>query len=226
MKPRYRYLNEVQRVGLRGWWRALQPRSPESPSLPFEWSDLGRGDRAKLKRCSTVDELGQESAANRLAAHLAKDIEKLDVQRNRWVTEHYDSLLLLAGVLAHVEKDLHDKASHGGRSLAWIIGNANIAPGQDKASMSELRFKRLLRARDNEDFYRQLIRALQLAKGKADVAVLADDVLAWSIEKDKAAHAPSDSLKFRWARDYYLTAKQQTFADSTNSTATNGERAS
>ena len=73
------------------------------------------------------------------------------------------------------------------------------------------RFKRLLRATDGEDFLRQARRAIQLSKGKADVAVLADDLLAWSIEQDQreSARKPTESLKFRWARDYYLTAKEQ-----------------
>lgn len=210
MNPRYRYLNEEQRVGLRGWWRALQPRSPESPSLPFEWSDLGRGDRAKLRRCSTIEELELESAANRLAAYLEEDMTRLGDWRSRRIVEHYYALFLLAGALVQVKEDPHD-----GRSLAWRVGNANIAPGQ-RASMSELRFKRLLRSRSNNDFYRQIIRAVQLAGGSADVAVLADDVLAWSLEQDRTARVPCDSLKFRWARDYYLTAKQQASAESTN----------
>jgi CRISPR system Cascade subunit CasB len=84
--------------------------------------------------------------------------------------------------------------------------------------MSELRFKRLLRASDAEDFFRQARRAVQLAGGVADVAVLADDLLAWSIERDQREQAwkPSESLKFRWARDYYLTAKEQFSSESAN----------
>jgi CRISPR system Cascade subunit CasB len=62
-----------------------------------------------------------------------------------------------------------------------------------------------------------------LAGGVADVAVLADDLLAWCMEQDqqKREGKPSESLRFRWARDYYLTAKEQSSSESANTESNN-----
>jgi CRISPR system Cascade subunit CasB len=208
MTPHDRYLAEVH-PWLRQWWQALQPQTAaEQEKVPHTLGDLGRGDRAKLQRCTTVDELAQESAANLLAAHLAEGFAHRENWKSRWVEEHYEALFLVAGILSHVKKNPPNQDPLVGRSLAWVVGNANIPHGRDRASMSELRFKRLLKSRNDNDFYRQLIHTLRLAGGVADVSVLADDVLAWSMERDRPDLTPSNSLKFRWARDYYVTAKE------------------
>ncbi|MCY1462341.1 hypothetical protein D9M71_801050 [compost metagenome] len=53
---------------------------------------------------------------------------------------------------------------------------------------------------------------MQLADGKADVAQLADDLLAWLIEGERPVARASDGVKFRWAYDYYLTNWEQAAA--------------
>jgi CRISPR type I-E-associated protein CasB/Cse2 len=74
--------------------------------------------------------------------------------------------------------------------------------------MSELRFKRLLKARSLDEFFTAARRAVALAKGTADVAVLADDILAWAYEhRMQGEQRPSQSLCFRWAQDYYQPQK-------------------
>src|SRR5690606_9980238 len=57
MRPRKPKLNEAQRNWVRDWWRALQPREAGSEALPARLTGIGRGDRARLRRCATADEL-------------------------------------------------------------------------------------------------------------------------------------------------------------------------
>ena len=70
-------------------------------------------------------------------------------------------------------------------------------------------------------FFRQIRRAVQLAGGIADVAVLADEVVAWSIEGQREGSnveqrqsGPRELLKFRLARDYYLAPKERSSSPS------------
>ncbi|MGV8844686.1 MAG: type I-E CRISPR-associated protein Cse2/CasB [Pseudomonas sp.] len=196
MKAQRRYLDDAQHSWLRQWWRALQPREEGAVNLPGELLAMGRADRARLKRCSGLDDLLLESATHRLAGRLLT--LEANKQWPRFSSVDYTPLALLAGALAQVTDD-----QANGASLAAQLGGAK--PGET-APMSELRFRRLQQVRGIDDFYRQLVRALQLAKRKVDLAALAEDVLAWSLEQGHTSVAPSDGLKFRWARDYYLSA--------------------
>jgi CRISPR system Cascade subunit CasB len=205
MSSTYQYLDESQCSWLREWCRAMQSQDAENTPVRPALRHLGRGDRAKLKRCTSIEELETESAANLLVSYLSQDAWEKRPRLKPWLREHdYGALFLIAGVLTHVKKD-----AGNGKSLAWRVGNANTSKGAP-VPMSELRFKRLLRTRDIEDFYRQARRAVQLANGDVDAAVLADDLLAWCYEESLKTREsrPSNSLKFRWARDYYLTAKE------------------
>ncbi|MBB3101734.1 type I-E CRISPR-associated protein Cse2/CasB [Azomonas macrocytogenes] len=202
MKPGSKYLNEAQRKWVQQWWRALQPREPEEAPLPPELACLKRGDRAELRRCSNTDELLGKSATFLLADRLiALDGEK------GWLKDTprtYEYLALIAGVLAGIKEDRRD-----GLSLSHHLGSL---PGRERPVMSELRFKRLQRSKDSADLYRQWQRAVQLAGGKADVAQLAADLFAWLHELGQSPLHASDSVKFRWAYDYYLSARERVAA--------------
>jgi CRISPR system Cascade subunit CasB len=216
MRSRFRYLDQGQCSWIRDWRRAMQPATTEDKDVPFDLRALGRADRAKCKRCTSLEELGLELAPNLLAAHFAAPAQGQETRFQTWLRTHCEALFLLAGVLVHVTEDIPD-----GQSLALRTGNAKVTPDKP-LMMSELRFKRLLHATETEDFFRQTRRAVQLSKGKADVAVLADDLLAWSYERDQheSASKPRESLRFRWARDYYLTTKEQS-SSSSNTTPDN-----
>lgn len=75
-------------------------------------------------------------------------------------------------------------------------------------TLSELRFQRLMRADQPDDFLQQLRRAIAIDGGRIDVAVLAADLFAWSMER-RFASRRSGGMKFRWARDYYLKRPDQ-----------------
>ncbi|MNJ57015.1 hypothetical protein D3C77_525870 [compost metagenome] len=54
---------------------------------------------------------------------------------------------------------------------------------------------------------------MQLADGRGDVAQLADDLLTWLLELDQSTSRGSDGVKFRWAYDYYLSARDRAAAE-------------
>lgn len=198
MKPRKSSLNEAQRRWVCDWWRALQPREPGSEPPPGELTGLGRGDRARLRRCTDSDELLLEPASHLLVRRLiALGLADVPVS--------YERLARVAGVLARVKVDARD-----GLSLARHLGNAS---GAERAPMSELRFKRLQRTRNLDDLYLQWLRAVQLADGRADVAQLADDLLTWQQELEQSDTRASDGVRFRWAYDYYLNARDRAAAE-------------
>lgn len=200
MSKRRSVLDETQRAWVRDWWRALQPRDVKSPPLPAELRGLDRGERAGLRRAVDGDALLMESSTYLLARKLIA----LDAAREwRYFRNEDDACLaiaLAAGVLAHVRDDVVD-----GLCLARRLGHAS----GERPLMSELRFKRLLKSDDEDDLLRQWRRAVALAERKADVAQLADDLLAWQIEQVTPPSNASQSLRFRWAYDYYLTKREQ-----------------
>ena len=187
------YLSGEQAAWVRAWWNALQPVQ-EGEKPPFrDLAGMGRQAKAQLRRCS-INELALEAATHKLAGRLLEQ----EAQKDRPIfRDDYVLVGLVAGALSHVRED-----TRSGQSLASLLG------GQE-AIMSELRFKRLLRVDASADFYRQLIRAIQLAKCKTDVVVLADDIIAWHVEQRTTYLNPNQRLKNRWARDYYLTPRER-----------------
>ena len=146
------------------------------------WSDLvseesgGRATRgarkavvARLRRADAPIEVMQEPEALRL------------IRRLPWAP---DRIAILAGVLAFVREPDDQR-------IARAIGRESLE--DDKALMSEARFRRLLQTPGNElmDPLRRLIR---LTKGKANVRDLSSSVLYWDW---------GDRVKKRWIFDYY-----------------------
>ncbi len=201
MRARKPHLDEAQRQLVREWWSALQPDDAANERRARSAFGFDRGDRAALRRAVSVDDLLLTRASHVLAQRLVSLDERKTHRRLGDDVSSYQRLALAAGVLSHVKDDSKD-----GRSLAWALGEA---AGNERALMSELRFKRLLNAVAPDDVYRQVLRAVALAKAKADVAQLADDILAWLAEAARPDSRPADSVRLHWAHDYYLSAKEQ-----------------
>jgi CRISPR system Cascade subunit CasB len=68
--------------------------------------------------------------------------------------------------------------------------------GDDRLAVSELRFLRLLDARDIEALYDSLRRVLPLMDGRVDVLALTNDLLQWG-----------EQVKKRWAYAYEWPAR-------------------
>lgn len=207
MKPKQFRLNDAQQRWVRDWWRALQPRNAGDVPLPGELWALGRGERAQLRRCAGVEALLAQAAPLLLAERLIA----LNGSKGALPDEahSYERVAWLAGVLAVVREDAND-----GASLALHLGHG---AGNERPRMSELRFKALQRSPSVPDLFRHWCRAVRLVGGRVDVVRLADDLLCWQIELGRSAARASDGVKFHWACDYYLSARDRTITDTTES---------
>lgn len=146
------------------------------------WNRLqqDRGGRADLARCGTVSE-----AAFCASFHLLRRM-----RGNPQAEIELRKLGLIAAVLSHVDSD-----DPGSCSLAKQMAT----PQGDKAAVSDVRFRQLLRT-DADELDEQLIalvRVLRQLGGKVSVDQLATDLWWWN-----------DKTKRRWALDYYEHAPQ------------------
>ncbi|MYN14331.1 type I-E CRISPR-associated protein Cse2/CasB [Pusillimonas sp. TS35] len=201
-------MNDFQVNLVRQWWKALQPPGSAEDTQETEndgagrtrFSTFGRAARARLRRAPTATELLLEPAVLQLADRL------IATGNGAWPLRDeplgYEYVAWMAGVLAAVKSDASD-----GKSLAWRLGHAS-ARASEPPAMSELRFRRLQRLDAMPNLLASWRRAVLLAGATADVGVLGADLLDWMAENERHV-APSQSVKFRWAHDYYLTAKAQ-----------------
>ncbi|MDD9985158.1 MAG: type I-E CRISPR-associated protein Cse2/CasB [Spirochaetaceae bacterium] len=128
-----------------------------------------RGALARLRRAVTPLEVMQEPEALRLIARLPRNPERVAT---------------LAGILAYVRET-------EGRTVARSIGRASL--DDEKAILSEVRFRRLLQARNDElELLEAMRRIVRLTSGKVNVYDLSYAVLHWG-----------DRVRKRWIFDYY-----------------------
>ena len=200
---------QVARVA-RTWWQALQPRAAGSPPIKSVFALLGRADRARIERAASIYELENERAPQLLAEALQSADAPGGCDLSAWVRNHYEVILLLAGVLAQVRED--DSKTE---SLVRAVGRAGNA---DKPPLNEIRFRRLIAAKGYEEFLLAARRVVVLRKRKAHVLTLAKDLLDWSQELGEITARPALSVRFRWAQDYYLAAKPQAVVEANSTT--------
>lgn len=162
---------EDQRARLKEWWLWLH-------------SDHARGERAKLRRCQTPQEVLTQ-----------KGFLKLGKMLPDWQKYHLFGLATVAGILSHVKTE---------RPLRFPEQLGKAKEGTDKPVFSELRFQKLLAASDAEEFYKSLHRAVKQAGEKANPVLLADGILHWYLEQStpEKFHGQK-SWKYSWANDYY-----------------------
>ena len=145
------------------------------------WSELAhhKGDRAQLRRCQTVLDVALTPAFHTVLKRLGSKLNEKD----------RDRAALVVGVLAHVEQDL---SVHSFGKAMWGVGN-------DEPTVSDLRFRRLLRLDEPNELLRELKRAVRQVDGSAPINSLANDLMRWG-----------DKAKKDWAFAYYENAKLQT----------------
>lgn len=155
---------------------------PEARKILIDWwtgLDHARGDRAALRRCRSVQEVAFVPAFHRLRQNLSR-IAPLDAEK----------LAMVAGILSHVKKN--------DPSLRFAQQMATPGEGGDRARVSGLRFRRLLKIEEHEDLYGMVIRAIRLLDGSLNIASLADGVYWWN-----------GKTKNNWAFDYYDKAPSE-----------------
>ena len=204
----------------RQWWLALQPREVDTQRAemgPFA-DQLGRAERAKLRRGRSIDELLGGKPTVLLDRYLLDGYRKLigirsdaDEKTSQRLSE---GIALAAGVLAHVTTDIGRGAA--GPSLASLLGQ-KIG---DRRRMSELRFRNLQEIRALDELLLLATRAVALAGGTADVGRLGKDLILWADELERPPVRPAASIRYQWARDYYLATAKDIATDDAPPAAT------
>ena len=157
-------------------------RSEEVHQAVFKWwtgLDKDRGARAQLRRCKNLEEVAFIPAFH----HLRMDLEKLG-------SVSVERVAAMSGALAHV------KENSPGRKFAQQLAGAG--QGGDKAPMSGLRFRRLIQNKSHEDLFRDIIRAIHLVGGRANIKDLAGIIYWWN-----------DNTRKNMAYTYYETAPKE-----------------
>lgn len=156
------------------WWTALE---------------ADKGERAELKRAEHPLRVVFSPAYHDL-------LYRLQAAGYRVGPHDRERLAVLAGLAAHVKQ--HTDTGH---SFATQMGSPKRS---DKATVSELRFRRILATDDLSDLYTQLRRAISLLDGTANLRDLARALFRW---RPIAEQNPYDPRK-DWAYDYYAAAPQ------------------
>ncbi len=148
----------------------------------LEWwrgLDQARGDRAELRRAKEPTEVAFCPSFHRLFAAL-----------RRVAPLSPNSLAVVVGVLAHLKE--HD----GGLVFAAQMATPKL--GSNRARVSGLRFRRLLKVADRSELFQPLIRTVQLLDGQANLYSLADDIYFWG-----------NNVRKNWAYAYYGRASSE-----------------
>lgn len=136
--------------------------SPAMQALMDWWQRLNdnRGDRAELRRCSTLAEVALTPAFHRLRLALMK-----------YGGVNADALALVAGLAARVKNNIP------GNSLAEQMATGK---SDGSARVSGLRFRRLLKVKGREELYSAMTRILAMLGGGVNLQSLAESVYYWN----------------------------------------------
>lgn len=156
--------------------------SPELQALDAWWRSLddNRGDRAELRRCGTLAEVVFTPAYHRLRQTICRSGAVQD-----------DGLALVAGLAARVKNNAM------GHTVAGQMATGKSEVGS--ARVSGLRFRRLLKVKEREEFFTAMGRVIALLGGAVNLQSLAQSAYFWN-----------DRTRKQWAFDYYSQAPSET----------------
>ncbi len=183
-KPMYRFLKDsAARDTLLKWWK---------------WLDDNRGDRARLRRVESPDDVLMTSAFAHFLAEMPDDWSE---------SRQLPASALVAAIVAQVKDNV--------TAPSFAAQLATAKEGGDKPRMSELRFQQLQKSQEPAEFYRRLLRVVRMLDGNVNILSLTDDILHWMHEYRKGIDRnPQNRLAFCWASDYYRTLpKKQSKSD-------------
>lgn len=189
MSKDHYFLNEEEKQALQRW---------------HTWLDDNRGDRARLRRAESPEDILLTDA---FFHFLAKMPEQW--QQNKPILTSAS----IAGALSHVKSDKRmpsriysSKDSDAPKKTASFAEQLATPPeGKSKAPMSELRFQQLQKSPTTDDFYRRIIRAIRLLDGNVNIVSLANDIIHWhrEFEHPLDRQLSTKRLAVRWATDYF-----------------------
>ncbi len=183
----------------RATYRFLNPPATGDRLLEWwNWLDENRGDRARLRRAESPDDVLLTGAFSRF----------LSMMPNSWSESgNLPASALVAAILAHIKGDQN--------TASFAAQLATPKDGGDKPRMSELRFQQLQKSNDPGEFFRRLLRAVRMLDGNVNILSLANDALHWMHEYQRGIDRnPQARLAFCWANDYYRSlSKKQSNSD-------------
>ena len=162
----------------KGWWDTCIAAETGS----------ARRARAELRRAAGVTDALGVSATHELNRRLVR--AEHDLRKRR---DGPDRLALIAVALAQVEQDRRETAAQ------------RLGAGEPK-TLSGVRFNALIRAKEPRRLMRPLVRALQVAKGAANVRRLAADLYWWN-----------DKTRTDWCFDYHGASDARPTPEEANS---------
>jgi CRISPR system Cascade subunit CasB len=145
-----------------------------------------KGERAAMRRAASTTEVVLSPAFHRLLNELRR--AGFGISESR-----YPKLAAIAGLAARIKGEEDER-------LATSMGTPRSNGG--KASVSELRMRRLLACNDIEELYMLLRRALALLDNHANLADLAATVWNWVPMDEKRPNDPRRQMAY----DYYAVA--------------------
>lgn len=160
--------------------------SPEVQELIKWWEglDKDRGERAVLRRCSTLTEVVFSPAYHRLRRAL--------MNVGRFNDKFDDRLSLIVGLSARVKTNTDDSNIAEQMATGKPDGSARV---------SGLRFRRLLKAKDCENLLLAMTRTIALLGGAVNLQSLARSMYLWN---DNYV-----DIRKEWAFDYYSTSPDE-----------------
>lgn len=155
------------------------PAEQQSPVWRW-WKSLSsdRGGRAELRRCGSTAEVAFTAPYHRLLKMLGSRLGERDARR----------VAMAAAVLAHIERD----APPGGSPARTMGRPAGEGRG---ATVSDSRFRTLLRTDNPDELMRDLVRVVRQLDRAAPVVAVFNDVVRWD-----------ERTRMRWAREYFEAA--------------------
>ena len=155
----------------------------ETKDKLLEWWKVlqnDKGGKAQLKRCKSPQEAILYPQTFRLKHTLY------------WLP--LEALATVAGVGAHIKKD---SGKSFGKALAMTKENGG------RVLFSESRFRQLLSARNWEELYRLLRRAVTILDGEVGFINFVETIILWSEEFSGKYKRVGNGLKFKLSKAYY-----------------------
>lgn len=155
---------------------ATEQELPREHQVLLDWwhkLEDNRGDRAALRRASSIDQVIFNPAFHRLWRGL---------KGTSW--NRAERVALIAALAARVREHKPQ------RTFAAQLGTA--PSGRDKAALTGLRFRRLLQSKEPYELLQGSTRAIAMCGNNVNLLNLAESIYWWG-----------DGVRKQWAFDYY-----------------------
>jgi CRISPR system Cascade subunit CasB len=172
------------------------------------WLNDNRGDRARLRRAERPEDILLTDAL----FHFLKKMPEIWAEQKLVFTS-----ASIAGILSHVQEDSQTPSElyrtnkkNQQKKMASFAEQLAGPSRMKKPPMSELRFQQMQKSRSTSEFYRRILRAIDLLDKRVNIASVANDIIQWHREfENQVERRPSNRLAVRWASDYFTALSKK-----------------